>query len=442
VSRFLRSSPQLIFSTFAVLGLALVAKLSGALKEVMVAHSLGTDMVVDQFVFAFSVATWPAALLTSVLTIALTPLLAKLADQRHVSAENKQSFVAQVWGACVALGLVVAVTLWLCFPYLSPVAEAGGPKLAAMVGVVCFLSFFTALTTVVLMSLGRQVGTLLEGVPSLVLGMLLLIGLWQPADTLLRGVLIGLSLQVLLLFAAHLHYAGPVRWAVPRPSPSWNQLFAGLGFSGAGFVLLAAAAMFELYVASHMAEGSVASLGYAARVTALVTGLLATTVNRVAIVHFCDTGATRISHWRTWAGVLTVFTLTAAAASVVLMVFAPEVVAFIFERGSFHAQATQSVTELMRWHISQLAPYLATVVLGAYLSATGDFKTFFIGCALCFCSELAVVLWGSDRWGMAAVAAAPMVGRTVMFGYFLFALLRKRAPQPVGSFVNTRTSPQ
>ncbi len=427
----------LILSTLTVLGLSLLAKFGGAFKEVVMANSLGTSTLVDQFVFAFNVATWPAALLTSVLTVALTPLLAKMLRQRSDSTASKNRFVAQLWGSCIALGLLVAVTLWLCFPHLSPLSEAAGPQLAAAVGVVSFMTCMTALATIVLMSHGRQIGTLLEGVPSLILGALLLASLWQPENTLVIGLLLGLSLQLLLLLAAHRRCAGPLRVGLPQPSPQWRELLSGFGFASAGYALLACAAMVELYIASRLAEGSVASLGYAARITALVTGLLATAVNRVAIVHFCDGNATRHSHWRVWAGVLVTFTSIAAASSAVLMVFAPDVVALIFEHGRFDAQATEAVTRLMRWHISQLAPYLGTVVLAAFLSATGNFKTFFIGCLLCFLSEVLFVIPGAERWGMDAVAAAPMVGRTVMFGYLLFALLHTRAPKPSSRVGNT-----
>jgi putative peptidoglycan lipid II flippase len=444
VSQFSNSHRQLIYSTLAVLGLALVAKFSGAFKEVVLANSLGTSALVDQFVFAFNVATWPAALLTSVLTIALTPVLAKLADRAQDSAQQKRQFISQLWGACIGLGLLVGVTLWLCFPYLSPVARAGGPKLAALVGLVSFLACMTALATVVVMAHGRQIGTLLEGVPSLTLGVFLLASLWQPADTLGYGLLLGMVLQLLLMLAVHTRYAVPVRVALPATSRRWDQLFSGLGYASAGYALLAAAGMFEMYVASQFAEGSVASLGYAARITALVTGLLATAVNRVAIVHFCDAGQQRSGdkrHWRNWLGVLTAFTLTATLASVVLMIFAPEIIAFIFERGRFDAQATDAVTRLMRWHISQLGPYLATVVLGAYLSATGGFKSLFFGCALCFCSEVLLVLVTANTWGMDAVAAAPMVGRMVMFGYLLVAVLRQGAPGKARNIVTTAASP-
>ena len=93
-------------STLMVVGLALLAKFCGAMKEIALANHSGTSALVDQFVFAFSVATWPAAVAGSILTISLTPLLTKLQRRNHSAT---QSFIAQLWGGSVALSLVVAL---------------------------------------------------------------------------------------------------------------------------------------------------------------------------------------------------------------------------------------------------------------------------------------------------------------------------------------------
>jgi putative peptidoglycan lipid II flippase len=416
---------QLWYSTLTVVGLALLAKLCGAFKEVVMAKELGTSYLVDQFVFAFSVATWPAALATSILTISLTPLLAKL-KRRNDDATH--AFMAQLWGGAVLGSLGLALLFGLSFPLLSPVSEAGGTRLAVMVGVVTFLSCMSALATVILMCRGNQIGTLLEGLPSLILGALLVVGIWGDDVTLIYGLILGMTLQLAMLCLTHYRHVGAVSLSLPQRSAQWSSLGTGLGYTSAGYSIMSSAPMIELAIASSFPEGSVASLGYAARVTALGAGLLATAVNRSAITHFCDVQSKRLTGPTTWMGILAAFSLVSFALSLVLMYFAPELVSLIFQRGRFDTQAALTVTHLMRWSVAQLGPYVATVVLCAYLSANGGFKQIFIACLVCFMGRLLCASWGSQHYGLDAIAAAPVAGHLAMFAYLLVAVSTRAIP--------------
>jgi putative peptidoglycan lipid II flippase len=424
------SLSQLWSSTLMVMGLALLAKLCGALKEVAMAHHLGTSVLVDQFVFAFSVATWPAAVAGSILTISLTPLLAKL-QRRNDSAT--QSFMAQLWGGSMALSLLVALVFGCVFPMLSPLAASGGTRLAVMVGVVTFLSCLTTLVTIILMCHGRQIGTLLEGLPSLTLGALLVLGLWPHDASLVYGLVFGMALQLGSLWVVHHRHIGAVSLAIPQAGPQWTALGAGLGYTTAGYAILSSAPMIELWIASRFETGSVASLGYAARITSLATGLIATAVNRVAIVHFCNLQSKRMAGAQVWLGIVSLFSLGSLALSLLLMYFSDELVSLIFQRGQFGAEAVATVSHLMRWSVAQLTPYVATAVLCAYLSAIGGFKQIFIACLLCFVGQVGCAVLGSQQHGLVAIVAAPLVGHVLMLGYLLIAVSKRAAPSLVAS---------
>jgi putative peptidoglycan lipid II flippase len=433
VPRFLALSSrhrQLMFSTLTVLALSLLAKFSGALKEIVLAKELGTTDLMDQFVFAYYVASLPSALLGSVLTLALTPVLSGFnADDKA----GKQRFIAQIWGACLAIGLVAGGLLGLVFPALSPVASAGGSTLAAVVAVVTFVTTLSALATGLLICHGKQIGTLMEGVPSLVLAVCLLAAAVVTSERLFSALVLGIVLQLLCLVVAYWRLVGPLHIAVPAASSHWRRLSSGLGFSAAGYALLTLALVIETEIAGHLASGSVASLGYATRITALISGLLLTAVNRVTVVHFCENKERFTSHWKACSGVLIGFTGAAALASVVLIIWAPEIVSAFYQRGRFDAAASQTVSHVTRWHIAQLAPSVAAAVLGAYLSSIGGYRAIFVACAAGFAAEIAFAFFGSQEWEMDALAAAPMVGRSVMFVFMLWAILRKSSPAFVPS---------
>ena len=421
---------QLWFSTFTVLSLAILAKLCGALKEVALAKQLGASDFVDQFVFAFTVATWPAALATSVLTIALTPLLANMKQHNDTSNER---FIAQLWGASFAVSLLLGVLLGAVFPLLSPMARAGGEGLAWMVGTVTFLSCMSALIGVILMCLGNQIGTLLDGLPSLVLGVLLMVGIWQADVVLTYGVVIGMVLRLAFLWVTYHRQVGGIALAWPQSSPQWLVLGSSLGYSTAGYAIDASVSLVDLSVASGFEAGSVASLGYAARITALATGLIATAVHRVAIVHFCQAQSRRLesasAKYRLWLRVFSLFSLGSLVLSLVLIYFSNELVALIFQRGRFDEQASEKVAHLMRWSVAQLGPYVATAVLCAYLSATGGFKEIFLACLVSFSGHMLAACVGSKHFGLAAIAAAPLVGQSAMLIFLLIVVLKRAVPR-------------
>jgi putative peptidoglycan lipid II flippase len=421
---------HLLTSTLTVLALSLLAKCSGAFKEIVLAKELGTTALMDQFVFAYYVASLPSALLGSVLTLALTPVLSGFnADDQA----GKQRFIAQIWGTCLFIGVVMGVLLGGVFPLLSPVAQAGGSQLAAVVAVVTFVTTLSTLATGLLICHGKQIGALLDGVPSLVLASCLLTAAVVSSERLFFALVLGIVLQLVSLVLAYRRLVGPVHIVRPAASPHWRRLSSGLGFATAGYALLTLALVIETEIASHLASGSVASLGYATRITALISGLLLTAVNRVTVVHFCDTRGKFTSHWKACSGVLLGFTGAAALASLVVIVWAPEIVSLFYERGRFDATASHTVSHVTRWHIAQLAPSVAAAVLGAYLSATGGFRAIFVACATGFAAEIAFAYFGAQRWELDALAAAPMVGRSVMFACMLWAILRQPSPAFVPS---------
>jgi putative peptidoglycan lipid II flippase len=429
--RLSTSRYPLWWGALTVVALGLVAKLCGAFKEVVTAKTLGTSEVVDQFVFAFTVATWPAGLAASVLVATLTPLLAKMQQNQDAAMPG---FMAQLWGVSLAISLALSVVLAVVFPWLSPVAQAGGLRLALMVGAVCFLSCLTALLGVILVARNIQIGTLLEGLPSLLLGILLALGIWQASAVLVYGVVAGLALQLGMLWHVHHHKVGAIRVNWPsksrQASAPWRALAAGLGYTTAGYAIHATVTLADLAIASRMDTGSVASLSYAGRVTALAMGLAATVVYRVTIVHFCQAPHVHGKGHQVWGSVLGLFSAGSLVVSALLIAFSDELVTLIFQRGQFDAQASETVAHLMRWGVACLAPYVATAVLSAYLSAVGGFKQIFVSCLVCFAVHMAVLWLGTGRYGLTAIVAAPLIGHVVMLVYLLITVAKRSRPMP------------
>lgn len=422
-----------LFSAFAtVFGLALIAKACGALKEILIANRFGTAADVDVYVLAFTVATWPAAVLMSILTIALTPVLAAA---KGTSRQQVQSLVAQLSLMALALGAIVGALFYIGFPTLLKRVNASSgsmplstiePMLFTM-ALTAALSVPVAMLTVMLISQGRHVTTLLEGTPSLVLAAWLLFTTVAAADALGLGTAVGFGVQLLLLFIVLRAAFGGCRLAMPSSNVHWAGLWRGAVYSAIGYSVLALAPIVEQVVAGGLGDGAIASLGYASRVTALATGLVVTAINRVSLPHFA-TPVGSAQHQGAGLGRIAVGSFGVGVVLTVAMVLlAQPLIALLFQRGEFTAADTERVAHLLRLNLTQLAPLFVSVVCSAWLAAQGHFREIFVACVLGFIARVAFAWVGSWYAGLNAVAAAATVGYVAMTAYLCWVVLTRRA---------------
>jgi putative peptidoglycan lipid II flippase len=420
-----------LFSAFAtVFGLAFIAKACGALKEIVIADRFGTGSDVDLYVLAFTVATWPAAVLMSILTIALTPVLASAKD---ATGSQAKSLVAQLSLIAWGLGLVVGVLFYVGFPpFFKSVYAPGGmatvPALEPLLfpmALTAALSIPVAMMTVMLISQGRHVTTLLEGTPSLVLAAWLLGTAVVAADALGLGTALGFVLQLGLLLVVLRATFGGLRLDMPGSNMHWDGLWRGAMYSALGYSILALAPIFEQVVAGRLGDGGIASLGYASRVTALATGLVVTVINRVSLPYF-STPADGARGHGPGVGMMAVGSFAVGVLLMCLLgLLAQPLVALLFQRGQFSAEDTGRVAQLLRWNLTQLAPLFVSVVCSAWLASRGRFREIFVACVLGFMMRVSFAWLGSRYFGLDAVAAAATVGYAAMTTYLGWVTLAR-----------------
>ena len=418
---------RLLSAFAAVFVLVLIAKGSGALKEIAIAGRLGTSPAVDLYVLAFTVATWPAAVLLSILTISLTPLMstAGARSDRHVA-----DFVSQLLVITVALGIGVGGLFYFGFPLLVRevyqtdaivIALAQTPMLISM-SLTAALALPVALSTVLVIGKGRDVGTLLEGMPSLVL-FLLLCSPMAAAEALGVGTALGFAVQLALLFAVQRATIGRFRFRLPAPNIHWSTLKHGASYSAVGYSVLAMAPIVEQTFAGTLGAGAISSLGYASRITALATGLVVTAINRVSLPYFSarsdDSDGPGVAQ-------LTLgFLLVGITMTLSMVALAQPLVSTIFQRGQFSTDDTQVVAHLLICNLTQLAPYFVSVVLSARLAASGHYREIFVACVLGFAVRSLCAFAGARYAGLAGVAAAATGGYLAMSGYLSWATMSR-----------------
>lgn len=352
-----------------------LGKLAGAAKEMMIAYRYGLGAEVDAYLFILNLVSWPVGMWFSVLTVILVPLVARM---RQDATEDLPSFRAELLGLSLLLGLGLALLIGLGLWGLLKTSWTGLPPetlalatkilpwLVALIPMGILISLLSAWT----LAAGQHVNTLLEGVPALVLVLVLITLPVGGIEPLVWGTLAGFALHLAGL-AWRLVRRGEIeapRWS--HQSPQWSLFWQGFGIMLAGQALMSLTGIIDQFFAAHLEAGAIATLSYANRILALILGLGATAVGRATLPVFSrsqalgdDNGRRTAMHW---VRLLFLFGI------VVLLVgwwLAPSVVTLLFERGAFTAQDTQVVSSVLRYGLIQTPFYFAALVLVSYISS-------------------------------------------------------------------------
>lgn len=356
----------------------LLGKFAGAAKEMAVAYQYGISDVVDAYQFTMTLAAWLPVTLVGVLSVVLIPVLVRA---RKLDDHARARFLAELQGWSIALGTLLAVGLYLAWPWvlqqfghgLSGPVQQMSQALTFAFAPAALLTLVTGISAARLRAHERHVNTLLDSVPAVViLVWVLLAGSGQALGPLLWGTLLGYFIQsVWLLWLAN---RADAVWVWPRVSlqaQQWPELVKAAGIMLVGQVAMSFVAPLDQYAAANLGSNANATLGYANRLLSLVLGLGAASVGRAALPVLADVFSRGDHHqarrmaiqWSVWmllAGVLAVL---------IGWWLAPWGVALLFERGQFTANDTQAVAQALRWGLLQLPFYFGVLVLVQLLAS-------------------------------------------------------------------------
>ncbi len=409
----------------------LAAKFAGAGKEMVVAWRFGVGSEIDAYLFVFNWATWPLAVWFAAVSAVVVPLFAQLRAERP--ATELLQMKRELFGGSLLLGLLLGGAMVLLLHRLVSLPQLGLPvetaafasTIATPMAGLALLGVPICLLSAWMIADQRYANTLFEGVPAFTIALLLSTAAVAGLGGLVLATLVGFGLHLIALLVA----LGTQRsLALPRlslRSPHWAGLYRGIGIALAANALLAAVVLIDQWFAAGLPAGSVATLGYANRVLALVIGIGVTAVARATLPVF---SATRFDQgnalWRVacrWAALLLLAGVGAAATGW----WATEgIVGLLYERGAFGAQDTQAVAHVLRHGLLQLPFYFGAVVLQSMFSAQAWYGALLLASAAGMAVKLIASAWLIDshgliglQWSTAAMFAAQglvlfIVGRT------------------------------
>jgi putative peptidoglycan lipid II flippase len=401
-----------------VVAFVLLAKLASMAKEVAIAYRYGTSELVDAYLFAFSLATWPVAVWFSILTAVFIPIAAKLQNRAD---ESLKVFQAELLGFTLILGGVLAMAFWFGMPFMLrhsilrldglqfPLVLEMTTPFALLLPLGLLISLFSAWV----LSEGRQWNTVLEGIPALTIFIFVVLSPLTPASALIFGTLVGAAAHLASLAVARTRQSGFIAPAFGFASPAWPGFWTGIGVMAIGQVFISFTGIIDQFFAADLHSGAVATLGYANRLLSLVLSLGATAIARgifpvLAVAHARNSPNLSAVVAR-WTAFLFIVGVVAASIGWPLASWAVEL---LFQRGAFTSSDTEAVAKAVQFGLVQVPIYFCGMVFVQFFASRRDYYVLVVSGLLAVATKLIANYLLAQRLGVPGITLAS----SIMFG--------------------------
>ncbi|MDD2774217.1 MAG: lipid II flippase MurJ, partial [Elusimicrobiales bacterium] len=353
-------------------------------KEMLVARAFGVSKSMDAFYAAMSVPGFMSSILLSVLAATFIPLYIRTKMKDRPAADKLASavfnwIVLLFFAATVMLTLLSGPIMTLLFHGLEPEAHALAVKILRLLWWSAFLSVPIGLATGLLNALENFAWPVISQ-SFITLATIFLVLFFLPRlgiYTVIFGLLGGLALQLAFL-RRQLLKAGFVYSLSLRGG--WDEMkgLAGLALVfTAGMLAAQINPVVDQMMASWLAPGSVAALGYAGKLIQVPMVIFSSSIITAVFPYFArqleenkpeELKYSLARSVRTVGFVYIPFSLFA-------VIFAKPVIALLFQRGHFDAAATNLVAATFIFFSFQLFFHTSNIICSRVFFALKDMWT-------------------------------------------------------------------
>jgi putative peptidoglycan lipid II flippase len=408
----------------------MLGRLAGAAKEIAIAWRFGVGPELDGYLFVLNIVLLPASIWFSVLIAVLVPMVSGWPDGGSSSLGR---FAAQLLGLTVAAGLagsiLLSATLSALLAHghsgLSEQGVAAAEQASTALIWVLPVGLLASLASAWLLAAQRHLNTLLEAVPALVV-LVAVVVFADRVSSLAWATALGFALQLAVLWVALPRAEMHRQTTSPSGSSPWTLFRQGATIMLFAQALMASTAVVDQLFAARLDVGSLATLGYANRISALALGVVAIAISRSTLPVFSQHSTDTVNLHalaRRWA-------LRALIVGVLVMActlpVAETLVRVLFERGAFTAEDSQHVASTLRVLLLQLPPYCAGLVLVSWANATRRLWLVFWASMAGFAVKLVALATLVQPLGLQGIAlsTAAMYGATFLVMFVAFRRAR------------------
>lgn len=388
-----------------------LAKLVATFKEMVVAWRYGVSEVVDGYLLVFNLVSWPIGVWLSVLTVVLVPLVTRM---QHQHASDLPAFRTEMIALAGIVGLSLSLLAWLGLPILIDSTWLGATEEVRItarqaipaLALVPLIGAFIGLFSVLMLIREQHANTLYEGLPALGIACAILLLPAEGLTPLLWGTIVGLVMQLVAVLAPHMHRFESSLPGHHQTTKHWSFFWQGFGLILLGQAIMSATIIVDQLYAASLPAGSIAILGYANRIMALLLGLGATVISRATLPVFSSMEAHdgRTSAWslaKPW--LIKMFSI-GIAVMLIGWVSAPWLVDTLFLRGAFTIDDAAMVVIIFRISLLQLPLYYSLLVYSSLLTSFGAYKSFFLAALIFLIAKILFLNYFVDFFGLTAIA--------------------------------------
>lgn len=403
---------RILVAMVTVGGVTALLKVAAMAKDMVVASYFGTSDAMDAFLIAFLLPAFAINVVANSFEAALVPVYVRVRDTEGADAARELLATTLVRAGLVFL-IAVAV-LASVGPLL--VAAMGAPFGHAKLALAQRL-FFLLVPVVAINGLSVILGAVLNAngrvatasatpiITSIcTVGGLLLGGRRWGVYAMAGGLVLGMTIEAALL-SWRAYRCGLLAMG-RRKHPAAAQVLRQFLPVALGAAIMSNAPLVDQAMAATLGAGSVAALGYGAKVVAAGFGIGVTALSMAVFPHFSAMVA--VSDWNALRRTLRIYTGLVVAVSVPLVIaivhYSQPIVKLVFERGAFSPSDTDLVARVQAAYALQIPFYVLGIMGTRLLSAMQANRTVMWISVVSFVANVAGNFVLMRVWGVVGIA--------------------------------------
>jgi putative peptidoglycan lipid II flippase len=431
-----KTSHSLFKASAIVTVIILFGKVIGFARDAVIAAFYGATSQTDAFFFAQSM---PAMIFPAVCNSLSTAFVSLYVSRtiEHGEAEGDK-FASRMLVATLALALGLSVVALVLTPWIVPLFAPGfrGDQLQLAIHLTQLTmgAFVFTMAQYMLAAIlnskrfyyGSQIAALGYNLTVIVITMGL--GQAQGVDALTLTVIFGHVVQVVML-AGFAWHNFKFTWRV-NPVHGETGLLIRLALPILlGNSIVSINNIVDKLLASLLATGSVSALSYSSSLNRFVTGVFITTLSTVIYPALSTSFAQndRKTFDADLLNSLVLMPMLILPVSLITTLYANEIVAIVYQRGSFDAAATQATAEALRYYGGMYVFIAIQEVIIRAFYALKDSKTPMVNAAIAVLANSVMSVFLAQWIGIGGIALGTTLS-TLLTAWILWVSLGKKLP--------------
>lgn len=373
---------RIVKDAFLIAFFVLLSKSVAALKEITIAWKYGVSEVIDAYQIAITYVLWIPNMISSAIMVVLVPvIISAMSNKKELS-----TYLSELRGAILLLGLVIGVGGGLLTPILLPMIASAldidKPYLIKVfsLGLILpsILTLFIALKSAQLMARQKHWNTLFEAVPAFFI--VVFVVFW-PSEELVAPLIVGTVLgyffqYILLLYSIKRYKYDGFKICLSFRSHIWASSRKYVGLILIAQFFMSWVTPIDMSTIANLGDGAVSIFSYSERLVSLFLGISAVAISRSILPVLSTLSSSGdfqkvkdiTNKWNFW------MLLAGILIGAIGYFISPYLVKLIYERGAFDSNDTAAVVEVFQYSLLRLPFYFCGLVSFQMLASRGFFS--------------------------------------------------------------------